>query len=181
MHPDGGSTVHGFFSGSATFGQGEPGVATITSSGESDIYTARYSSEGNLLWVKRAGGTGADIGVDIAKNSDNSVIVTGYFSGASLFGQGESNQTSLVSKGLEDIYMAKYNANGTLAWARRAGGTGSDSGRAVDVSIDGSILFSGYFQSLSDFGQGGLNIQELTSIGNIDSFIAKYNENGTLN
>jgi prepilin-type N-terminal cleavage/methylation domain-containing protein len=179
MHTDGSSTIHGFFSGSATFGQGETNATTLTSSGVSDIYVARYNSDGSLAWAKRAGGTGDEIGIDIAANIDGSSIVTGYFSSTAVFGQGESNQTTLVSAGAQDVYIAKYNANGTLAWARRAGGSGEDSGRGVDVNIDGTILIVGYFQGLANFGQGGLT-RELTSIGTIDSFIAKYNSNGTL-
>jgi prepilin-type N-terminal cleavage/methylation domain-containing protein len=180
MHSDGSSIVTGFFWGTAVFGQGESNETTLVSTGvQADIYVAKYNSDGTLAWAKKAGGNGGDLAIDIAINTDGSSIITGYFEGTATFGQGESNQTSLVSAGAQDAFIAKYNANGTLAWARRAGGSGEDSGRGVDVDIDGNVLVVGYFQGLSNFGQGGI-IQELTSIGGTDSFIAKYNSNGTL-
>jgi uncharacterized delta-60 repeat protein len=180
MHSDGSSTVKGFFSSTAIFGQGETNQTSLVSAGgSSDLFIAKYNSNGTLAWARRAGGTGGDTGRGIAKNSDGSVVVVGDFTGTAIFGQGETNETSLISAGDTDIFIAKYNANGTLAWARRAGGAGQDSGRGIDVNIDGTILVVGYFQGLSNFGQGG-NIRELTSIGGTDSFIARYNTNGTL-
>lgn len=179
MHIDGSSTVTGFFTGPAVFGQGELNETTLVSSGDADIYVAKYNSDGILVWAKKGGGAGADLVLGIATNPDDSVLVSGYFRSTAIFGQGEANQTTLISAGDTDIFIAKYNANGTLAWARRAGGTGQDGGSGIDVNIDGTILLVGYFQGVSNFGQGG-NIRELTSIGVTDSFIARYNANGTL-
>ncbi|MEY2986429.1 MAG: hypothetical protein RJB24_658 [Candidatus Parcubacteria bacterium] len=168
-----------FTSSSIIFGQGEPNQTTLSSAGSYDMYVAKYSSEGNLIWAKSAGGTSQDWGRYIVMHSDGSSTVQGFFIGSMTFGQGESNTTTLVSAGSYDIYIAKYNANGTLAWARRAGGAGQDAGRGLDIHTDGTIFFTGYFQGTANFGQGG-NIRELTSRGSTDYFIARYNSNGTL-
>ncbi|MEX0597924.1 MAG: hypothetical protein WD512_15655, partial [Candidatus Paceibacterota bacterium] len=154
---------------------------TLVSAGNSDAYIARYNADGTLAWAKSAGGTGEDIGLRITNyiNADGSFAITGYFSNTATFGAGEANATTLVSAGVEDIYMAKYNANGSLVWARRAGGTGVDAGRGIEINTDGTILLTGYFQGLANFGQGGV-ISQLTSIGNTNTFISKYNANGTL-
>ncbi|MCX6647487.1 MAG: PKD domain-containing protein, partial [bacterium] len=81
------------------------------------------AESGNLIWVKRAGGTSTDQGYGITTLSDNSTVVTGWFEGSATFGPGEPNQTVLTSAGTmgyEDIFIARYNPDGTLAWAKSA-------------------------------------------------------------
>jgi hypothetical protein len=51
-------------------------------------------------------------------------MVMGEFRGTIVFGQGESNQTSLNSVGQGDVFIAKYNTDGSLSWAKSGGGTG---------------------------------------------------------
>ena len=60
----GNSFITGYFNNTATFGS-----TSLTSSGLQDIFIAKYNSSGVLLWVKKAGGTGSDIGFGIAFNS----------------------------------------------------------------------------------------------------------------
>jgi prepilin-type N-terminal cleavage/methylation domain-containing protein len=180
MHSDGSSTVSGFFTGPAVFGQGETSEITLTSAGGSDAYIAKYNANGTLAWARRAGGVNDDGGDDIIGTQDGGVIVTGAFEGTAVFaGEGGANAVTLVSAGGRDAYIAKYNSNGALVWARRAGGAGQDAGRGLDINTDGTIFFTGYFQGIANFGQGG-NIRELTSIGTTDYFIARYNPDGTL-
>jgi hypothetical protein len=72
------------------------------------------------------------------------------------------NATSLVSAGDLDIFLAKYNSDGTLAWAKRAGGSGTDDGRLASLP-DGTVLMTGRFQVTAVFGQGEANQTTLTS------------------
>ena len=50
----GNSYVTGRFADTATFGPGEPNETTLTDAGTGDIFVAKYASDGNLVWVKRA-------------------------------------------------------------------------------------------------------------------------------
>src|SRR5262249_24301705 len=117
----GNSYVTGFFSGTATFGPGEANQTLLTSAGGTDIFVAKYSTSGELVWVKRAGGTGADQANGIGVDSSGNSYVTGLFNGSATFGGGEANQTVLTSAGGTDIFVAKYNSDGTLAWAKKVG------------------------------------------------------------
>src|SRR5205814_1304186 len=45
----------------------------------SDIFIAKCDTDGNVLWVKRAGGTSADYATGIATDTAGNVYVTGYF------------------------------------------------------------------------------------------------------
>ncbi|MCX6647244.1 MAG: hypothetical protein NTY09_12940, partial [bacterium] len=123
---DNSTVVSGSFMGSATFGPGEPNQTVLTSLGYEDIFIARYNPDGTLAWAKRAGGTGGDQGSGITTLSDNSTVATGYFFITATFGPGEPNETVLVPLGLNDIFIARYNPDGTLAWAKSAGGASSD-------------------------------------------------------
>ena len=101
----------------------------------------------------------------------------GAFWSTATFGAGEANEKILTSAGINDIFLACYNPDGTLAWARRAGGEGFDYGWGVAVLSDGSALVTGWFGvfgSTATFGAGEANETFLTSEGNHDIFIARY-------
>src|SRR4051812_8436234 len=51
----GDSVVAGLFSGTADFQPGS-GVTNLTSVGQSDVFVAKYSPAGKLLWAKQFGG-----------------------------------------------------------------------------------------------------------------------------
>jgi uncharacterized delta-60 repeat protein len=181
---DNSTVVTGMFADSATFGSGEPNEIILTCAGYTDIFIARYNSDGNLAWAKRAGGPTDnnltfDCGNGITTLSDNSTVVTGVFDGSATFGPGELNQTVLTSAGAEDIFIARYNPDGTLAWAKRAGGNSSDNdmGLAVKTLSDNSTVVTGYFVESATFGPGELNQTFLTGGG---TFIARYSPNGML-
>ncbi|MCP4105837.1 MAG: hypothetical protein GY749_09915 [Desulfobacteraceae bacterium] len=46
---------------------------------------------------------------------------------------------TLVSSGSEDIFIAKYDSNGILQWAKGAGGPGTDTGWKIDT--DGYYVY----------------------------------------
>ena len=176
---DGSALVTGSFDGTVTFGLGEPHETVLTSVGEFDLFVARYNANGSLAWVKRVGGTGQDSSVSAL--ADGSAVVTGYFTATATFGSGESRQTVLTAAGLRDVFVARYNADGSLAWARRAGGAGYDSGSSVSLLASGSAVVTGSFDgtpTLGDgtatFGPGEPGETVLTSAGSLDMFIARF-------
>jgi len=168
--------VSGLFQGTATFGLGEANQTALTSAGSDDIFVAQYDSTGLLQWAKRAGGTGSDGGLGIAVDGLGNSYVTGWFSSAATFGLGEANQTALTSAGGRDIFVAQYDADGLLQWAKRAGSgaTGGDQGMGIAVDGFGNSYMPGYFNATATFGQGEANETMLTSAGGADIFVAKY-------
>jgi len=181
---DNSTVVTGLFYGSATFGQGEPNQTVLTSAGINDIFIARYDPDGALVWVKQAGGLSYDtwhyeIGIDITRLSDDSTVVTGDFCETAIFGTGEPNQTILASAGDPDIFIARYNPDGTLAWAKRAGGpSASDYSCGITTLLDNSTIMTGIFVGPATFGQDEPNQTILTEVYGM--FIARYNQDGTL-
>jgi len=172
--PDDSAVITGYFEGSSTFGAGEPNQTTITSAGGPDIFVAKYNSDGTLAWAKRAGGGGEDRGRDIAVLADGGALVTGCFSGIATFGLGEPIQATLSSAGGTDLFVAQYNSDGSLAWARRDAGAGADAGLGIATLSDGAALVTGYFEGNAPFGAGEPNGTTLLSAGDADIFLAKY-------
>ena len=106
--------------------------------------------------------------------------ITGYFDGSVTFGAGGTSATTLTSDGDSDIFLARYDSTGAFAWARRAGGTSTDDGYAVDVDASGNSYITGYFSGSATFGAGGTTATTLTSDGDDDIFLARYDSTGAL-
>jgi uncharacterized delta-60 repeat protein len=173
---DDSTVVTGYIEGKATFGPGEPNETVLV--GDEDIFIARYNPDGSLLWAKKIGDDFQDKGFAITALSDNSIVVTGTFSGSVTFGPGEPDETVLT--GNRDIFIARYNPDGTLLWAKGAGASDYDCGAGITTLSDDSIVVTGWFENTVTFGEGDPNQTVLTSAGEYDIFIARYNPIGTL-
>ncbi len=134
----------------------------------------------DLVWAKRAGGSGSDVGFGIATDAAGNSYVTGSFNGSVVFGPGEANETIFNSVGSADIFVAKYNSAGALEWAKRAGGTGLDQGFGIATDAAGNSFVTGLFNDSAIFGPGEANETTLTSTGSNEIFVAKYNSTGVL-
>jgi hypothetical protein len=158
--------VTGFFQGTAAFG-----TTTLTSAGGPDIFVAKYDSAGNLLWVRQAGGPRDDRGYAVAVDGSANVYVAGTFNSTAVF-----DTTNLVSAGVFDIFVAKYDGNGHLLWVRQAGGSADDYGTGVAVDNSGNCYLAGHFGSpVATF-----DTVTLTNRGGRDVFVAKYGSAGNL-
>ena len=161
----GNAYVAGGFEDTASFGG-----TTLTSSGQIDIFVAKYDASGNVLWAKKAGGTSFDNGVDIALDGNGNTYVTGSFRGTASFGG-----TTLTSSGIDDIFVAKYHASGNVLWAKKAGGISSDKGSGIAVDGSGNAYVTGLFWDTASFGGSSL-----TSSGQTDIFVVNYNASGNV-
>lgn len=168
--------VVGYFNRSIKLGN-----TILTADGNtSDIFIAKYNASGEIQWVKRAGGSGTDMGFKIAV-SGTALYISGSFSETINFNTPSASGTNeLTSAGSRDAFVAKYNTSGDFEWARRAGGSDSDDANAIavvgtDIYITGSFAGTGNFNTPSATG-----INELISNGSQDIFVAKYNSSGVL-
>lgn len=177
---DGSVVVVGIFGDKAVFGNGESRPVELTSAGFSDIFVACYDEDGGLKWAKRAGGPDWDEGAGVAVLADGSVVVTGRFGGDAVFGPGEGKETTLVSAGNSDIFIACYEKSGTLKWAKRAGGPITDAGLGVAACAGGGTLVTGIFEGRAAFGAPETGVTTLESAGGSDIFIARYDKTGAL-
>ncbi len=141
---------------------------------------------GSALSVGNAEGSSGASGV--ANDAAGNTYLTGRFTGTVDFDPAHApadGSDVLTSRGGTDVFVAKYAADGTLAWARRMGGaeaTGGnpvpgvpDIGNAVAVDAAGNVYVAGGFTGAADFGPF-----TLTSAGGRDGFVAKLDSAGVV-
>jgi YDG domain/Cadherin domain/Beta-propeller repeat/HYR domain len=126
----------------------DPGSDTVprTSLGSLDIFVAKYSSTGALLWAKSVGGSSGQRVDGVTVDSSGNIYFTGIFYGTANFdpGSGSHSITSVPTTG-QDMYLCKLNSDGNFVWAKSFPGEGQlyPYGIAVDsfdnVHITGEI------------------------------------------
>jgi len=168
--PAEGVYMAGTFTGIATFDGGANPDTTITTFSDFDAFLAKYDINGDLQWVERVGGVEQDVANSVAVTPEGSdVYLIGSFTG-----EAEAGDTTLVGSGSSDAYLARFTPDGDLVWARSAGGTSSDSGYDVAVTIEGDAYAVGQFSSVIQFDDD----VALQSVGLSDIFIVRYGDDG---
>ena len=136
---------------------------------------------GSLTWARRDGGLSDDRLYSMVVGSDGRAVGVGCFEGTSILGADGPNEATLTSDGSIDICVAGYEADGSLAWARRAGGPNIDYARRGAILPDGSALIQARFTETGTFGPGEPN--EVTLVGpstGAQNVLVNYSMDGTL-
>ena len=168
---NGNSYVTGDFQGTITLG-----TIQITSYGLTDMFIAKYNSNGNCLWAKHAGGVYWDNNpgfAGIAIDTNGNSYITGCFTGTATF-----DTVQIISYGPNsiDIFIAMYDSIGNCVWAKHAGGNYIDYGYAISVDKKGNSYITGPFEGTAHFGT--ISLSNYGPDGYSDIFIAKYDHYG---
>lgn len=167
--------VTGTFWGSSDFDPG-PSTYTLTSAGSSDIFLAKYSTDGALLWAKNVGGILNDTGDDLAVDAGGNCVVTGSFLGNADLDPG-IGVAAFNGGNTTDAFFAKFNPAGELLWARDIEGSGEENGHGVSVNASGEVYVTGTFFGTSDL-DAGAGVTAVSGAGAKDTYLAKYNGSG---
>jgi hypothetical protein len=97
----------------------------ITVPASAAFFVAKYRPDGSFAWAKGIeGASDAATAGALAVWEDGSVLIGGILKGTLTFGMGEPNETrlaaTLTNAPSGEIYLARLDAAGNLAWARRA-------------------------------------------------------------
>lgn len=142
----------------------------LSATNAADIFIHKTSPDKELVWVKSIGSTGNDKGEDIITDDDGNIYVTGSYTGAINFTPPIPSGI-IVSAGLSDIFIAKYNEEGTYIWSRSIGGIANDSGLSIGLDDDGNLYVAGYFNSILPIDNP--DDDSVTSEGLEDIFVLK--------
>ena len=115
-----------------------------------DIYVAKISMDGKLLWEKAMGGDRDEAPGNIVGTDDGGVMLVG--------------DTESFGKGYRDIYIAKLKKDGETVFARTIGGKKTDEARGIARLKDGNYALVG----MRDQGSKGYE----------EFFIMKFDEDG---
>ena len=152
-----------FQSEDATFGTFKPTLA-----GDYDIFIARYDNQGNLLWLKTAGGTGYDYGHGIAVDMAGDIVVTGAQAG-----MGTIDGQRFGETGSARVFCLKLNSVGKILWSQVASGAGSSSGHGIAVDDARNIYVGG-----SSNGVGRIASKDYGRNTGHDILVIKFTHDG---
>ena len=111
---------------------------------------------------------------DMHVDNNNNTFLAGNFKGAAKFGL-PGNDTTILSLGGDDVFVAKFDPLGNLLFAHRIGGPLNDKCVAISLDTIGNICISGYYTGTVDFDVSS-SVVNLVSTAS-EGFIAKYDAN----
>ncbi|MFQ5493065.1 MAG: FecR domain-containing protein [Candidatus Dojkabacteria bacterium] len=132
------------------------------------------------------GGTDNDHAFEVTTDIAGNVFMTGSFRGQNVDFERTISGTAGIaqpdlhsSNGGDDVFLTKFNADGSYAWTRTFGSsTGDDQSFAVATDGFGDVYITGHFFGSVDFDQGGVGGAIFNSNGDADVFIAKFLNDG---
>jgi len=145
----------------------------------SETYIVKYSTNGVVTWVTRLTGGSNETGQGIVTDLSGNVYVTGRFVsdpltiynvGGGIFGT-MSRPTGF------HIYVVKYNTNGTALWRTKIFGDTA----YVSADSSGNVYVIGQYlnSTCTVYNADDTTFGTLSNSGVYDTFIVKYNTNGT--
>ena len=146
------------------------GGGPLTGEGGLDIVLGKFAADGKLIWARRIGGAGDDMGYSVATGSGGEIYICGDFTSESVDFGGKSVQTS----GGLDAFVAKFDSDGKLAWVVSFGGGGTDTASRVAANMQGGVYVAGLYFS-TDLVVGETT---LTNLGNASGFLVKLSPSG---
>lgn len=164
---DGSVYITGYFENTAMFG-----IFPLTSSGNSDLFAAKLTTDGAWLWANKGGGTYIDRGQDITTDSSGNCFIIGYFCETAAFGA-----VNLTSVSNEDCVVAKLNTDGVWQWAVAASGTREQWGLGIAYNYSYGLYITGMFNT--DITCGSTTLTAVGGSYSKDAFIARLSISGS--
>ncbi len=110
--------------------------------GTKDIWLLKLNATGNLVWQKRYGGSGLDIGNHLEITSDGGFLIAASSS---------SNDGNITGNhgtgGFTDGVLMKLNASGAVQWTKCFGGSKNEELFDIEI-IDGKTYLAGFTNSV---------------------------------
>ena len=118
-----------------------------------------------------AGGAADDRGIAVVADSTGAIFLTGDFRDELRLGK-----ATLTSAGGSDVFVAKIDANSTIAWAVSGGGAGDDGPLTLALGPDGGVWVTGeYTDDSATFGGAVL---PAPSLFGTNGFVTKVASDG---
>lgn len=147
------------------------GTNSLVSAGGSDLFLARMSSAGSVLWAGRYGGANDDQVWSLALEPGGAnLYLAGTFRTNTTF-----DATNLTGSGFSDGFVTKLSTNGTVQWALAVVGSGFD--ETLGVAADAGGVYLTGSSSGTNFTVGALAITNLNGGGY--GYLARVGSNGT--
>jgi gliding motility-associated-like protein len=147
------------------------GIVIDMAANDTLAFVAKLDNNGNWQWVETFQGIVDHRDNGIGIDDEDNVYVVGGFTDTKTFGT-----SSITSDGETDIYVVKYDPNGTFQWVAQAGSTLKDRGNGIVDGHDGYMYVAGEFRDNCYFGPQLLN--NYGGPNGRDIFVAKLSKDG---
>ena len=161
-----------------------------------DAFLSKYDLNGNFQWARTWGGEGYDDGPGVTVDATGNVYVGGMYGSQNInfdpaggpagLGHPATNTGNTVL--YVDVFLSKFDANGTFQWVRTWGGLDGankgtvNAGELVNADRAGNVYLVGRFGCAAcnfNAGPTALTKPDLhSSNGDADAFVSKYDANG---
>ena len=144
--------------------------------GSEDVFLAKFSDNGTLLWATYFGGNRDEQASGLSIDKSGNIYITGN---TTSIGIGQPGAYQLLIGGDNDAFLAKFSNSGSLTWFTYFGGQSVDI--ASDIALDPSenIYITG--STTSNTGIASIGALQSNMGGIQDAFIAIFNNKGNLN
>ncbi len=150
---------------------------SLVSTGNGDIFLAKYTQSGLLTWTRRIGTTtNLQATSDIIFDGNDRIITSGYFRDSIILGYNTLNFDTLLGSSINTIFIASLDLEGDPLWSKAIPGTVTVS-RILKVKLgqDG-FYFGGHMQGNLYFDID--TIENYPPTNNYDAFIYKTDISG---
>ncbi len=142
---------------------------TIVGDAEGDVFVAKLSGGGDLIFSKHFAGAGKQVPTDLACHSKGDFAFVGDFNGGVDFGGGLLQSESDAF----DVFLVKLNSDGKHLFSQQYGDGATQRATGVAMDTSGAMFVAGNLEGTIDFGTG-----LLPSKGKEDVFIVKLTATG---
>ncbi len=165
----------GVFRNTVDFDPGS-GTTNLVSSGVQDVFVTKVDPNGSLLWAVKVGGTGIDVGNEIAIDANGYVYVAGAFEGTVDFNPG-SGTNNLSSQTAASTFILKLSSSGNYVWAKTIGSNQGTSAEGLSVTPLGVVHIGGNYAGTCDLDPGAGTTTVITT-GNVDLYLVELDSAG---
>ena len=130
-----------------------------------------------LIWSNQLGGSGNETADAVATDGSGNVIIAGNTNSVRNIATTGSHQS--VIGGLQDAFIAKFDANGRRLWTTYYGSLGNESGQSCSVDGLGNVYLAGQAGGAAPNSIASSGAYQVTNAsGSFDLYLAKFNANG---
>ena len=160
-----------------------PGITNLHVAGSNTsslgTFLSRYTSNGDLVWAKSLSGINAGCYVtDMARDVTGNIYLTGWYTGPVDFDP-SANDLIFLNNLNSNAFVAKYDANGNLLWARQIGGSAMTWAYSIYVTGSGTVLVGGFYDSgTCDMDPGTAAVERTAANGVRNGWAVKLTTGG---
>jgi len=147
-----------------------------TTLGFYDVFLAKFTEGGGLLWSTLLGGDEEDGGCAIAIDAEGNACLTGWAYSDNFPTTPAAHDSSL--DGNNDAFVAKFDSDGGLLWSTYLGGSSADKGYGIAADSSSSVWVFGNTSSNDFPATAGAYDQSYN--GGEDTTLTKFASDGTL-